>query len=163
MDMKINKKTIIVIILILVVALGGIFLLNNSQKKEKINQEQEQVKNIIIEFGKAMRSVPLAASEDIIIKAIENNYSDFISPDLLASWVNNPLSAPGRLTSSPWPDRIEIFSLSKNQDGSYVAQSNVIEMTSRELVVGGVADMYGVTIIIQKQDGKWLITQFKKL
>jgi Flp pilus assembly protein CpaB len=159
-----NKKIIIIIIvLVLLLGAAGAFLFANLQKTEKPGSEQEQVKSAVIGFGKVMQNVPLAASKSIVGKTMQDNYSAFVAPDLLASWIDNPSAAPGRLTSSPWPDHIEIFSTTKNTDGSYTVQSNVVEMTSRELVVGGVADMYGATITVRKQGGKWLITEFKKL
>lgn len=159
-----SKKIIILIIAVLVVAIvGGIFVFLNAQKSEKPGNEETQVSNTITGFGKVMQNVSLSAPKSTVVKAIQDNYANFVSVDLLASWVANPSIAPGRLTSSPWPDRIEISKLIRNQDGSYTAQSNVVELTSKELVVGGVADIYGVTIIIKEINGKWLITQFTKL
>ena len=159
-----NKKIIIIIIVVLVIAiLGGILLFLNAQKNGKPAGAEEQVSNTIIGFGKVMQNVSLSASKSVVVKAIQDNYTNFVSPDLLASWVANPTIAPGRSTSSPWPDRIEISKLIHNQDGSYTAQSNVVEMTSRELVIGGVADIYGVTINVKEINGKWLITQFTRL
>ena len=57
----------------------------------------------------------------------KKNYGDYITPELLAKWQGDPQNAPGRMTSSPWPDRIEISNIERQPDGSYIANGKIIE------------------------------------
>lgn len=157
-----NKKTIIVSILILLaIAVAATYFLwqNKGEDQETVNQNQ--VRNLVVEFGKKLQSVPLAASKEIAAKAITDNYSGFVSAELLDLWQEDPTKAPGRLTSSPWPDRIEIASVTKISENSYEVQGNVIEITSVELINSGLAAQYSVVATIEDINGEWLITNFK--
>lgn len=122
----------------------------------------DAVKVRVAEFGKKLQNVSLSASADSIKQQIQENYSPFVSPELLAQWQQHPTEAPGRLTSSPWPDRIEITGLAKNADGSYGVEGVVVEITSKELTEGGNAAVYPVTMQVSNQNGMWIITAFEK-
>ena len=45
--------------------------------------------------------------------------------------------APGRVTSSPWPDHIEITRITPEEPDQYRVEGFVVEMTSQEAVQGG--------------------------
>jgi len=84
---------------------------------------------------------------------LEQNYKDFVAPSLLAEWKNDPSKALGRLTSSPWPDRIEIDEVEKISDDAYLVQGYIIEMTS----TGETTIKRRVALSVEKNDGRWLI------
>ena len=104
------------------------------------------------------RLVSTLASKDAAAASIVANYSADVSPNLLSVWEQDPAQAPGRQTSSPWPDRIEIGSVAQNPDGSYAVAGNVIEVTSVEEANGGVADSYAMNLTVSNVNGSWLIT-----
>jgi hypothetical protein len=79
----------------------------------------------------------------------------------LEVWVNEPQKAPGRYTSSPWPDRIEVTSAKKITDGFYEVQGEIIEITSVEKTNGGAAAKQPVTLAVRKIDNSWLIDDVK--
>jgi hypothetical protein len=154
-----NKKIIIFTIIILgLTMIGGGAYFYRQNRAEQI----EQVREVVLAFGKKLQMVSLLAPNDILISEMKDNYSDFVSPGLLSLWENDVSKIPGRLTSSPWPDRIEISSITRNKGGSYSVEGRVIEITSKEVVSGGIADQYSVNITVQKTDGKWLITDFER-
>ncbi len=61
---------------------------------------------------------------------MEKVYGSYLTPELLKQWQNNPDTALGRQTSSPYPDHISIDEIIKNEDGSYTVTADIIEMTS---------------------------------
>ena len=84
-----------------------------------------------------------------------------VSPELLKEWQNDPQKAPGRVVSSPWPDRIEILSIVKLPDSSYEVKGDIIEVTSVEMANGGAAARRPITLTVGKIENRWLITAVK--
>ncbi|HOQ09731.1 MAG TPA: copper amine oxidase N-terminal domain-containing protein, partial [Syntrophomonadaceae bacterium] len=72
------------------------------------DNEQAVVSKLVADFGQRLKNVSLLAPDDVVTKSIKENYAEYVSPELLAQWQKDPANAPGRLTSSPWPERIDI-------------------------------------------------------
>lgn len=128
-----------------------------AQPSSAPNNEAE-VRRIVQNFGERLKMVSLLAPD--AAQQIDTQYSDFVSPDLLTVWENDTTKAPGRLTSSPWPDRIEITDVTKESTGKFIITGVVVEVTSMELANGGAADKLPVQIVVQNLQGQWLITQY---
>ena len=92
---------------------------------------------------------------------MDQAYNKYVASQLIEQWKQNPASAPGQKTSSPWPQGIEVLAADKQTDGSYVLTGNVVEVTSEEVASGGYADKYPVTLKFQKVKGTWLITGYQ--
>jgi beta-lactamase regulating signal transducer with metallopeptidase domain len=125
------------------------------------NQDQTAeaaVKDLVDGFGKKLQSVSLLAPAAQVQKSMQENYGDYVAPELLAKWTNDPQNAPGKTVSSPWPDRIEISGLEKLADSAYRVQGEIIEITSVEKVNGGVAAKQAITLDVSKVENRWLIT-----
>ena len=121
--------------------------------------EVKNIREIVEHFGRVLKNVSLLASDAEIIKSMETNYAEYITPDLLANWEGNPsVRAAGRLTSSPWPDRIEISGIKKNAGNSYAVSGTLIEVTSLEVQSGSIASTRSVEIKVVLYNGKWLIS-----
>lgn len=118
---------------------------------------QKAVKDLVENFGKKFQMVSLQAPEDVLKKSMQENYGDFVSQALLAKWISDPLNAPGRKVSSPWPDRIEIQSIKKLAENKYEVKGEIIEITSVEKEKGGAAAKQPITLIVEKINNKWLI------
>ena len=165
------KKNLIIILVIIAVAVAGIFVFSSKSKQgeETIspaqpakNAEEEainQVESLVEEFGKKLQNVYLTSPESQLRKDVEENYRDFLSPTLLALWLENPSQRLGRFTSSPWPDRIEIESIEKIDNSKYQVKGEIIEITSIEMVEGGVAASRDIELTVEKINGKWLISE----
>jgi hypothetical protein len=135
------------------------------QKEERSSVEQQQtnqsgekaVLSLVENFGSKLQLVSLQADIDTVKKSMQENYADFVSQELLAKWQSDPQSAPGRLTSSPWPDHIEILSAEKLSEYEYEVKGEIIEITSTEKDSGGIAAKRPITLRIKKVDNRWLI------
>lgn len=156
---SIYKKVIFYILMIII---GGILLsdwmvtnrLNNNMSQ---NSDVEEVINVVENFGRKLQMVSLQAPQDILEQSMRENYSEFVSGELINKWLTDPLNAPGRLTSSPWPDRIEILNTDKISDNEYQVEGNIIEITSVENESGEIAAKRPITLKVKKIDESWLI------
>jgi len=111
-------------------------------------------------FGKKLQTVSLLAPADVLKQSIGENYREYIAPELLDKWQNDPQKAPGREVSSPWPDRIEVLSVEKLPESGYTVKGKIIEITSVESVNGGVAAERPITLQVGKNaQGRWQITE----
>ncbi|MDD4766113.1 MAG: M56 family metallopeptidase [Desulfotomaculaceae bacterium] len=155
MDTKRKKTGVIILCAVLasIIITGGVALSAPTSDK----QDKQDVLSLVENFGDMLKMVTLTAPQDIVAKSIEEHYSGYVTPELLAMWQSDPLSAPGRTLSSPWPDRIEITDITFG-DGEYTVSGAIIEVTSTELQNGGAAAKYPVTLLIIKQDDRWLIS-----
>lgn len=132
---------------------------NKENSQQNIESDKEIVKQLIKGFGSKLQNVPLQAQKDVLNKSIEENYADFVSPTLLEEWMKNPQKAPGRITSSPWPDRIEILSIEESAKNVFKVKGNIIEITSVEKVNGGIAGKRPISLMVEKINNRWLITK----
>ncbi|MGD8405256.1 MAG: hypothetical protein PVJ21_16455 [Anaerolineales bacterium] len=123
--------------------------------------EEAEVRGLVEDFGKTLQSVSLLSPD--AEKQIEKRYAEFVSPTLLERWISDVSKAPGRTVSSPWPDRIEISTLLKDGSDRYAITGNVVEVTSGEEVANGdAAAKIPVRIVVQNDQGRWLITEYKE-
>jgi hypothetical protein len=118
-------------------------------------QHEGDVRTTVAQFGNQLNTVSLlspTASEDI-----RKAYAPYVTPELLAAWVADPSSAPGRLTSSPWPDHIETDTVTMNENGSYDVLGRIMLMTST-----GDAGIIPVSLTVADVDGGFLITRYQE-
>jgi hypothetical protein len=152
------KNQIIIGILILAVIIGSIIYF---LRRTPTVEQTEEVKSVVVEFGTKLKNVSLQLPKEELQKAMMDNYGPYVSQDLLGVWQNDPSLAPGRQTSSPWPEKINILSVTKIDDQSYAVEANVIEVTSAEKE-GEVAGVLPIGLGLEFLDGKWIITEFRK-
>ena len=122
--------------------------------------EETEIRDLVENFGKRLQDVSLLSPD--AAQEMQKQYSEFASPALLETWMSDVTKAPGRIVSSPWPDRIEITTLAKEGSDRYVITGFVIEVTSVEVVNGGAADRIPVRVVVQKSQGRWLITEYSE-
>ncbi len=120
--------------------------------------DQKAVEDLVKNFGKKLQMVSLQAPKDVLKTSMQENYGHLVPRELLSKWISDPLKAPGRLTSSPWPDRIEILSTRKLAENKYEVKGEIIEITSVEKESGGAAAKRPITIMVEKINDNWLIT-----
>lgn len=118
------------------------------------NEADTEVRAVVTEFGTKMQYVSLLAPnrKDLM----EQQYSQYIAPELIALWSTEGASALGRQTSSPWPERIEVVEVRQN-GGRYIVEGNVLEVSST-----GPAAVYPVTLTLEKRGDRWLIIKVSK-
>lgn len=136
-------------------------IITTNKTENTENADLKAVEKLVADFGKTLKNVALVAPEDVAAKSIKENYAAYVSPALLAQWQKDPQNAPGRATSSPWPERIDITDTEKISDSKYQVQGEIIKMTSVEMAGGGYAAKRPVVLAVEKADGKWVITAVK--
>jgi hypothetical protein len=119
--------------------------------------EEAQIRELVDGFGKRLQNVSLLAPD--AAQQIQKQYDEFVSPALLEKWMNDLSAAPGRMVSSPWPDRVEIAALEKINVDQYVVTGSIIEVTSAEISSGEAANRIPIQIEVEKTQGRWLITE----
>jgi hypothetical protein len=117
---------------------------------------------VVVRFGERLQRVSVTAPDSIAREAIRSEYGDLVSPALMEGWLQNPAGAPGRETSSPWPDRIEIISAELVQTGEstppLAVQGNIVERTSAD-PPDGASGRIPVRITVARQGGEWRIVE----
>lgn len=149
-----SKSLVLLSIGLLLVVVGGAIALGAYRGD---NIKQQAVVNVVEEFGGKLKMVSLLAPNDILVQSIQENYSPYVTQNLLNKWLNDPTNAPGRLVSSPWPERIEILTVKRLAGDRYEVKANIIEVTAVEEEQGGVAAKRSITLQVIKLDGRWLI------
>ena len=157
-------KKILQCILIILAAISLFGCTNDGTKIKESPQETEEgnkkaVVSLVKDFGQKLQMISLQAPKDIISESMEKLYGDLVSPELLAKWQNDPQNAPGRVVSSPWPDRIEISAVEKLLENSYEVKGEIIEITSEEKAKGGFAGKRPVTMMVKRFENRWLIDE----
>lgn len=127
------------------------------------NSDETAVMQLVADFGSKLKNVSLLAPQDIVKNSLQESYGSLVSPALLAMWQNDVNKAPGRATSSPWPERIEITAMEKLSDSKYQIKGEVITMTSVEMVNGGVAGRSPIMLVAEKIDNRWLINDYRNM
>lgn len=144
-------------------AVGAVVLLvmQKPEQSETVTplSNEQQVRSVVEEFGSRMKNIsllsPQAASD------IRAQYEGLISEEILTAWEQDPTKAPGRLTSSPWPERIEILEVEEQEDGAYEVQGRVIEVTSAENGSENIASQYTIALKLRNRSEKWIITGYQ--
>lgn len=128
-----------------------------------VENEDAQVRTVVEAFGKSLKQVSLTAEPQVASKAITNIYAPYLTSTLLNSWALEPDLALGKVTSSPWPERIEITQMTKSTDTEYHVMGNVIQVTSDTLNQEHGASQDPIDLIVQKVHSEWLINEAKLL
>lgn len=157
-----KKKTLILIILGIVVA-TGIFVYTRPKEptvEQIVVQEQRAVEDMVLAFGQQLKNVPLTASQEILSASLKKEYETTVAPALLTRWIQGPKNAPGRATSSPWPERIEIKSMEKVGD-YYEIVADIVEMTSAEVEGGTESGRTAVYLTAALVNSKWQVVEYQ--
>ncbi|MDX9871293.1 MAG: hypothetical protein RBT41_02595 [Clostridia bacterium] len=153
-----KRFLLILLVLFLVVSLFGC---NAAPAPEPPPQDEtgaaEEITGLVENFGSRLQKVSLLAPEDTVKKSLEEQYGSLVAPGLLKKWQEDPEEAPGRVASSPWPERIEVLSIEKLTDSAYEVKGEIIEVTSVEMEKGGAAAKRPLTLIVEKSESNWLI------
>lgn len=162
-----RTATIVSVIVLILIAAGLLFFIqpslmepSTSVSSGKLSPETDaEVRALVVDFGSKLKNVSLLATSSA--SQIETQYGIYLTPSLLADWKAHTDHAIGRQTSSPWPDRIEVVSVSPVGDNVYKAEGNVIEITSAD-TPNEPAAVYPVTLTLQKDGDTWHINSVVK-
>lgn len=157
-----NVKFISVAVLSIIIVVGLALYATQKTAEQVDNKELVKIQAVVEGFGLRLRNVSLLAPEETVRADIEHEYGPYVDEKLITAWQLAPLDAPGRLTSSPWPARINIETITKINSSKYSVQGTMIELSSAEETSGSIAASYPVTLTVEKIDGAWLITTYEK-
>jgi len=154
-------KTIVPILLVATVAIGALFYFKAPPPSAGVvsNTEDQAVRAFVTEFGNKFKNVSLLA--DDVSAQIANEYSAYASPELIGRWQSGQEFPPGRHTSSPWPDRIEIVEVKLENSGIYRVLGNVIEITNADTPLEPAA-VYPIFLTIEKRGNGFIVTHLEK-
>lgn len=158
--MKIWQRYLIVLVT-LIVASGAAYGYYQYDKAHSSSSDIAQVRMTVYGLGDSLVQVPLSAPADVVAFAMDKYYALYVHPDLLAAWKVDPKNAPGRLTSSPSPDRIDITSAVKNEDGSYTVDAAIVEK-ARAAATTTAASTIPVRFTLALGPDGWQITGYEK-
>jgi hypothetical protein len=130
--------------------------------KQQLSAEETAVVQLVKDFGEKLKNVSLLAPEDVVKASIQENYGNYVAPALLEKWQEDLVNVPGRVTSSPWPERIDVTKVQKISDSRYDIQATIIEMTGVEMAGGGIAGQRTVTLTVEKYEDRWLISGYQE-
>lgn len=158
--MKIWHRYLTVLLAALITG-GAAYGYYTYKKEHSSDSDSAQVRITVEGLGDQLQQVPLIAPHDILKFAMDKYYALYVRPDTLSAWENDPKNAPGRLTSSPWPDRIEVVSATKNQDGTYTVDANIVDI-ARTATSTAVVDRMPVRFTLARGPDGWQITGYQK-
>ncbi|HNZ82973.1 MAG: hypothetical protein KBA50_02770 [Sedimentibacter sp.] len=154
------RRNQLYIIIAVIVFLMAAFIIYSIYNNDNSKDESKDVIVLVEDFGSTLKNVSLLAPRDLVIEAIEANYSPYVTDELMQSWLAHPRRAPGRTTSSPWPERIEITEVVRLSEGEFSVKGRIVEVTSSE-AGGGAAVYRPVELIVRKVGNKWLIDDIR--
>ncbi len=149
------RKNHFYIIIAVIVVLMALFIIYSINNENSLNNDNDEVIKLVEEFGSTLKNVSLLAPRDLLIQAIEENYTPYVTDELLQNWINHPRRAPGRTTSSPWPDRIEITDINSVSDDEYFVKGRIAEITSDDADTA--AAYRPIELTVRRTGSKWLI------
>jgi hypothetical protein len=112
-------------------------------------------------FGRQLASVSLLAPADVVSREMRAQYSSFVTPALLDTWLEQPAEAPGRRVSSPWPARIDVLEVRPQDDGRWTVSGDLVHLTSEALFRGGAASREPLRIRVARDGGALRITSYE--
>ena len=119
------------------------------------------VATLVRQLGERLQRVSLLAPHDDLVAAIRREYGELVSPALLERWIHDPTSAPGRVTSSPWPDHIDVGLIVPRPGGSFAVRGWVVERTSADAAQGVEPLRVPVQLMVMSVDGRLQIVAYR--
>lgn len=113
------------------------------------------VRETVVHLGERLRQVSLLAPDSLLRPEIQSAYGEFVTPALLARWMEDPSSAPGRQVSSPWPERIEVSAVEPAGDGGCRVRGEVVYSASADP-----GPPTQVVVTLERQGG-WRIASYE--
>jgi hypothetical protein len=164
-----TSTIITAIIVIIIIGLGLWFFLQpatapstqtGTQQGSVSTQTDAAIRSTVTQFGTHLKNVSLL-STSTLSSQMASEYGPYLTPDLLSQWQDNPQLALGREVSSPWPDRIEVNSVTQNSDGTYNVSADIVEVTSTDTATSS-GNRVPVTFTLAQGGSGFVITSVSK-
>ncbi len=163
-----RTATIITSIIVIIVAVGLWFFLSPATSPTQTGEEQGKIstetdtaiRDTVTQFGSHLKNVSLLSTSTLSAQ-LQSEYGPYLSSDLLSKWQTNPDLALGREVSSPWPDRIEVVSVTPSGNGVYTVSADIVEVTSADTATSS-SDRVPVTFTVAQSGTGYVITGVSK-
>jgi hypothetical protein len=124
---------------------------------------ERAVRRLVTLFGSRMQTVSLLVPDSIAASRLQEAYGTLVTPDLLSDWMARPTVAPGRRVSSPWPDRIEVKSVTPAGADEYLVTGSLIFESSASGESVSRAAVRPVRLHVRRSgDGNWRISMYEQ-
>lgn len=123
-------------------------------------EDSASVRSVVVTFGTRLKQVSLLAPDSARARAMQAQYRGLVAPALLEQWIADPRHAAGRVTSSPWPDHIEIGSIARKSTRVYLVDGEIVERTSADSA--GASGRIPVRIAVWKVGRAWMIQNYEQ-
>ena len=124
---------------------------------------ERAVRQLVTLFGSRMQTVSLLVPDSLAASRLQEAYGTLVTPDLLSDWMARPTVAPGRRVSSPWPDRIEVKSVTQAGADEYLVTGALIyESSASGESVARVAARPVRLRVRRSGDGGWRISRYEQ-
>jgi hypothetical protein len=124
---------------------------------------ERAVRQLVTLFGSRMQTVSLLVPDSLAASRLQEAYGMLVTPDLLSDWMSRPRVAPGRRVSSPWPDRIEVKSITPSGSDEYLVTGSLIyESSASGQSVAQVAAQPVQLHVRRSGDGSWRISLYEQ-
>ena len=151
------RRIFLLLLIIFALLINGCSMFISSDVQN--NAELNDIEVVVGEFGQKLQTVSLLSPD--VEQEIKEVYTDYATSELIEKWISDPTKAPGRLVSSPWPDRIEIIKITEESPDLYKVEGEIIEITSVEKVSGGQAASIPVNMEVHRVGDHWLISKYE--
>ncbi|MBY0110694.1 hypothetical protein K2Y00_01680 [Patescibacteria group bacterium] len=152
---------------ILLIAVGGTLLFSIAyyghfygEDGTPLTDDSMPPEEVVEAFGARLKDVSLLAPPILAAAAMDTHYAPYVASETLDAWKQNPDSAPGRVTSSPWPERIEVGTTTREENTARV-EGVIVEYTSEIAAQGGQAIGYPIVATLERRAEGWKITSFE--
>lgn len=150
---------IIAVILLCALAASAIYVYQRD--RDNAAHDETSARQVVTQFGDALKDVSLLAPQDTVREEMDSAYGGIVDPALITSWLRDPQHAPGRLTSSPWPQGIEIASATRIGSTTYRVDGSLIDVSNEG---GGIDEepvetgRRPISLTLESRAGRWIIT-----
>ncbi|MDB5224991.1 MAG: hypothetical protein JWO43_613 [Candidatus Adlerbacteria bacterium] len=142
----------------LAIAIGFAVFSHPKAPPESVSSgDDTAVRAFVTEFGTKLQAVSLLAPTAQRKAEMDANYSAYVSPELLAAWYPEGSEALGRHTSSPWPAKIDVVSVTPASEGMYTVEGNIIEVANGPGTTTEAAAVQPVTLTVKKTGDSYRI------
>ncbi len=155
-----------VILIIAILAVVAIKYTNRASDSDmsaptsvSLGKDKRDIALQVESFGMHMKNVSLLSPT--VAADIEREYGPYLSTSLLTSWISHPERAAGRETSSPWPERIDVIEMEREENGTWEVRAMLVFMTSEEVAAGGNAGTATVSMSVIQEEETWKIDHYE--
>lgn len=149
MRSRYSYRYVALAIVAIVLCLFAVIILNSNTG---IFAERQASANVVA-FGDQLKNVSLLAPD--ASSTMRTAYEPYVTEELLTKWQKDPEHAPGRLTSSPWPDHITVRNVARQGSG-YAVSGEIALQTST-----GDAGVQPFVALVTHDEGAWKIAAFE--